>query len=367
MAEPLKQLINAEVVAFLATQLNQRFTQFNKSQFQQQVLAELAVLSLTQRVSLIADKIASQLPADFNKVSPDLVVLAGNWPASENTDGWQNYIAWPLINYAGHAGLKTPDLGLTVLAALTPLFTAEFAIRPYLEQHFELTYQRMLLWTQSNDPHLRRLASEGLRPRLPWGIRLNHIPLEKALALLEQLKDDDSVYVQKSVANHLNDLSKEHPQQILDLCRHWQENATPARQWIIRRALRTLQKQADPSTLALLGYQADLPLSTTFKLAETGCRIGEAVTLQLTIQNLSSQPQPLLIDYELGLVRANDKLLSKVFFWQRILLASNQKISIEKQQKMRQLSTRKLYPGEHNIVLRINGQLQARQSFVLRP
>ncbi|MDX1572581.1 MAG: DNA alkylation repair protein, partial [Methylophaga sp.] len=212
MAEPLKQLINAEALAFLALALKSQFSSFDKSQFQQQVLAKLPSLSLTQRVNLIVNAIASQLSENFSKIAPELVVLAENWPASENTDGWQHYIAWPLISYAGRAGLKTPDLGLTVLASLTPLFTAEFAIRPYLEQHFELTYQRMLLWTQSNDPHLRRLASEGLRPRLPWGIRLNHIPLEKALALLAQLKDDDSVYVQKSVANHLNDLSKEYPQ-----------------------------------------------------------------------------------------------------------------------------------------------------------
>ncbi|HET8807311.1 MAG TPA: DNA alkylation repair protein [Methylophaga sp.] len=367
MAEPLKQLINAEAVAFLAIVLERQFSSFDKSQFQQQVLAELASLTLTQRVNLIADVITSQLPEDFSKVAPPLLTLAENWPVSENTGGWQNYTAWPLISYAGRAGLKTPDMGLTVLAAFTPLFTAEFAIRPYLEQHFESTYQQMLLWTQNTDPHLRRLASEGLRPRLPWGKHLSHIPLKKALALLEQLKDDDSVYVQKSVANHLNDLSKEHPQQILDLCQRWQNNATPARQWIIRRALRTLQKQADPSTMALLGYRADLPLNTTFQLTETECRIGDAVTLQLTIQNLSSQPQSLLIDYELGLMRANGTLTTKVFFWQRLLLASKQKISVAKQQKMQQLSTRKLYPGEHSIVLRINGQLQARQSFQLRP
>lgn len=366
MAEPLKQLINAEVVAFLATQLQQHFSIFDKSQFQQQILAELDVLSLTQRISLLTDAIAGQLPDDFSKVAPAFLILAKNWPAAGNNESWQNYSAWPVISYVGRAGLKTPDLALPVLAALTPLFTAEFAIRPYLEQHFEMTYQQMLVWTQSENPHLRRLASEGLRPRLPWGKRLDHIPLSKALALLDRLKDDDSIYVQKSVANHLNDLSKQQPRQIVDLCQRWQKDATPARLWIIGRALRTLQKQADPATLALLGYQADLPISTTFQLAETDCCIGEAVTLQLTIRNLSSQPQLLLIDYQLWLTRTHGKPSAKVFFWQRLRLAGQQQISLQKQQPMQQLSTRKLYPGEHSIGLRINGQVRALQPFQLR-
>lgn len=367
MAESLKQLINAEAVAFLALALEAQFKGFDKNIFQQQVLAKLESLSLTQRVNMVADAMAQQLPDQFDKVAEDLKMLAKNWPASENTSGWQNYIAWPVIRYAGQAGLKMPDLALPVLAALTPLFTAEFAIRPYLEQHFASTYQQMLLWTQSADPHLRRLASEGLRPRLPWGKRLKHIPLKQALVLLDKLKDDDSIYVQKSVANHLNDLSKDHPQQILDLCQRWQTAATPARLWIIRRALRSLQKQADPSALALLGYQTGVFLDVSFQLAESQCRMGEAVTLKLTIKNLSEQKQPLLIDYELWLKRANGVASAKVFFWQRLELAGQQQLTLQKQQLMQQLSTRKLYAGEHHICLRVNGQQLARQTFQLRP
>ncbi|MEX1200490.1 MAG: DNA alkylation repair protein [Methylophaga sp.] len=367
MAEPLKQLINDEAVAFLAVALETQFDGFDKNRFQQQVLAELEFLSLTQRVNLVADAMARQLPDQFDKVAADLRMLAKNWPASEKTAGWQNYIAWPVISYAGQAGLKTPDLALPLLAVLTPLFTAEFAIRPYLEEHFESTYQQMLLWTQSADPHLRRLASEGLRPRLPWGKRLKHIPLKQALALLDKLKDDDSVYVQKSVANHLNDLSKDYPQQILELCQRWQTAATPARQWIIRRALRSLQKQADPVALALLGYQTDLSLDVTFQLGEIDCHIGETVTLKLTIKNLSEQKQSLLIDYELWLKRANGVALAKVFFWQRLDLAGRQQLTLQKQQAMQQLSTRKLYSGEHHICLRVNGRPLARQTFHLRP
>lgn len=367
MAEPLKQLINAEAVAFLAIALEAQFDGFDKKGFEQQVLAELGSLSLTQRVNLVADAMVRQLPDEFDKVAAGLKALAKNWPTSEKTAGWQNYIAWPVIRYAGQAGLKTPDLALPVLAVLTPLFTAEFAIRPYLEQYFEPTYQQMLLWTQSADPHLRRLASEGLRPRLPWGKRLKHIPLEHALALLDRLKDDDSVYVQKSVANHLNDLSKEHPQQILDLCQSWQTAATTARKYIIRRALRTLQKQADPAALALLGYQTDLSLDVLFQLAETQLHIGETVSLKLTIKNFSDQNQPLLIDYELWLMRANGIASAKVFFWQRLELAGRQHLTLQKQQLMQQLSTRKLYPGEHQICLRVNGQRIARQTFQLKP
>lgn len=367
MAEPLKQLINAEAVSFLADQLAQQFSGFDKHHFQQQVCAELQSLSLTGRINLLAQAIAAQLPDDFSKVVPALHRLAENWPDTENPKGWQHYIVWPVISYAGAAGLKTPQLALPLLAKLTPLFTAEFAIRPYLEQHFDDCYQQMLRWTGSTDPHLRRLASEGLRPRLPWGKRLDHIPLPKALALLERLKDDDSVYVQKSVANHLNDLSKDYPQQIVALCQRWQPDATPARRWIIRRALRSLQKQADPTALQILGYQTELPLNVEFQLAETQCPIGGALSLQLTVTNQSAQPQSLLIDYQLWFKRANGSLSAKVFFWRRITLTPGQQITLHKQQAMQQLSTRKLYPGQQQIGLRINGQQQAQQLFLLMP
>lgn len=367
MAEPLKQLINAQTVAFLGDMLAAQFAGFDKLSFQQQVREKLELLSLTQRVNVLAEAIAQQLPVDFSKVVPGLQKLAADWPVADKNAGWQQYAIWPLITYAGRTGINRPDLALSVLADLTPLFTAEFAIRPYLEKHFDETYRQMLDWADDENPHLRRLASEGLRPRLPWGIRLNHIPPEKALVLLDKLKDDDSVYVQKSVANHLNDLSKEHPQLILDLCQSWQPKATPARQRIIRRALRTLQKQADPAALKILGYSQDLPLAVDFELTETVCRIGESVTMQLTLQNLSAEPQSLLIDYELWLMRGNGRPSAKIFFWQRINIAGRQKIVLQKQQTMQQLSTRKLYPGEHKICLRINGQPQATRIFQLKP
>lgn len=367
MAEPLKQFINVEAVRFLADKLAEQFSDFDKQRFQRQILPELDAISLTQRVSLLGDAIAKQLPADFREVAPGLHQLAANWPVTDNNAGWQQYAIWPLITYAGQAGINKPDLALPVLADLTPLFTAEFAIRPYLEQHFEQTYRQMLDWADHEDPHLRRLASEGLRPRLPWGIHLKHIPTEKALALLDKLKDDDSVYVQKSVANHLNDLSKTHPKLILDLCQSWQDSATPARQWIIRRALRTLQKQAEPAALKILGYSQDLPLSVDFKLSEKACRIGDSVTMQLLLKNPAAQPQSLLIDYELWLMRGNGRQTAKVFFWNRINLTGQQQIVLIKQQAMQQLSTRKLYPGEHKICLRINGQPQTTRIFQLMP
>lgn len=367
MAEPLKELINDEAVAFLGGLLAAQFTDFDIARFQHQAALKVPALSLTQRVACLADLIAEQLPDDFTMVSPQLHILAENWPVNDSAQGWQNYIAWPVISYAGQAGITKPELALPLLAALTGLFTAEFAIRPYLQQHYHLTYQHMLNWTQHADPHRRRLASEGLRPRLPWGKRLTNIPLPEALSLLEQLRDDNSVYVQKSVANHLNDLSKEHPDAILSLCKRWQTDATTARRWIIRRALRSLQKQADPVALALLGYQQNVPVNIDFQLLSDDCKLGEAVTLQLNMLNCGKQAQSLLIDYELVLPRAGGVQSSKVFFWQRLQLAVQQQVSMQKQQAMQQLSTRKLYPGLHEIRLRVNGQILASRSFLLRP
>ncbi|MCX4190016.1 DNA alkylation repair protein [Methylophaga sp. OBS3] len=366
MAEPLKYLINTEAVKFLGDVLVQHFQYFDAERFTKQASAEIDDLSLTQRVDCLAELICEQLDTDFAQVAPKLLLLAEQWQKMGSDVGWESYIAWPIITYAGKAGIKTPEIALPVLGVLTSLFTAEFAVRLYINEYFDISYQHMLAWAESDDLHKRRLASEGLRPRLPWGTRLDNIPLDKALELLALLRDDDSLYVRKSVANHLNDLSKSHPEKILQLCREWQKDATPVRLWIIGRALRTLQKQAHPEALAILGYQQYLAINHRFSLSQHEYQLGEAVELVAELHNVSDKTQSLLVDYELHLPRANGAMSSKVFFWQRLTLAAGESIALQKKQLMQQLSTRKLYPGQHEIRLRVNGQVLAGEAFMLK-
>lgn len=366
MAEPLKYLINTEAVTFLGDVLAQHFQYFDAERFTKQAVAEIDALSLTQRVDCLAELIGEQLDTDFAQVAPTLLVMAEKWQKMDSEVGWENYIAWPLMTFAGKAGIKAPEIALPVLGELTSLFTAEFAIRPYINDYFDISYEYMLAWAESDDLHKRRLASEGLRPRLPWGRRLDNIPLDKALALLTLLKDDDSLYVRKSVANHLNDLSKSYPEQVLQLCREWQKDATPVRLWIIGRALRTLQKQAEPRALAILGYQQDLAINHSFSLSQHDYELGEAVVLLAELHNETDKTQSLLVDYELHLPRANGAMSSKVFFWQRLTLAAGESVALQKKQLMQQLSTRKLYLGQHEIRLRVNGQVLAGRAFMLK-
>ena len=141
---------------------------------------------------------------------------------------------------------------------LTQRFTAEFSIRPFIERHPEATLARLAQWTQDPSPHVRRLVSEGTRPRLPWASRLRDFQRDPApvLALLERLKDDPELYVRRSVANNLNDIGKDHPDLLADVARRWLQNASPERRWIVRHALRSAIKRAEPGALSALGYGA---------------------------------------------------------------------------------------------------------------
>lgn len=201
------------------------------------------------------------------------------------------------------------------------------------------------------------MASEGLRPRLPWGGHLKALRVnpEPVISLLNRLKDDNSRYVQKSVANNLNDISKDHPQRVIAVCREWLKDATPQRQWIIRHGLRSLIKAGEPAVFPLLGYSDTVSVKADFIVSEQQVTLGEAVTLQAAVQSLVNQAQKLVVDYRIWHVKANGKSTAKVYKWKNIELPAQERVELTKLHAFLKLTTRKYYSGRHTIELLING------------
>lgn len=365
MAELLKYRLGQAAIEQIARALIRVSPDFPQSVFVRQSLLSLEPLELKQRVNHVIAVLAECLPRRFTEAATILQQIPRHWQASA-VPGDYGFAAWPLIDYVSVHGLHEPELALQTLEVLTPLFTAEYAIRPFLQQHFELSYGYLQRWTQHENHHVRRLASEGCRPRLPWGRR---VPLlmkqpEVILPILEQLKDDDSDYVRRSVANNLNDISKDYPNVVLALAQQWLGGEPSAkRQWIIKHATRGLVKAGHTEVFALLGHSDNVTLERAqLTLDRTQVGMDESITLNFSFS--LPEAHSVVIDYALHLPRANGKTSVKVFKWQSGQLAAGD-YKLSRSYTFKALTTRRYYAGEHAFEVLVNGQSYGKVMFNL--
>lgn len=317
-------------------------------------------LKLMERRDRIVACLHDQLPADFTAAAP-LIRAVG--------PQFTGLAAVCLPHYVATYGLNEWALSMDLLAELTRFSSAEFAIRPFLVREPAATSQQMWRWTQSPDADVRRLASEGMRPRLPWGIRLTQFiddPLP-VLAVLKQLITDESPYVQKSVANNLNDISKDHPDLVVTFAqRYW--NQTSQTNWMLTRGLRTLFKQGNPAVLALQGYALtakEQVRSLQFTPAHQLAQIGQTTRLHYQFRSTAATELPLYLGYRVHYVRQRGATTTKDFFLKRVTLAAGAELTGEVTIPWRQLTTRHLYAGEHVIELLVNTQPIAASRVIL--
>lgn len=369
MPQLMKDKLGLEAIEQISEALRVCLIDFDQQQFINQALNGLDELELKQRVDHLITVLADYLPVDFVEVAKVLIAIKDYWLSLPTTNSWEAFTAWPLVDYVAVYGLKQPKLALQVLKTLTPLFSAEFAIRPFLEQYYDITYQQLIVWATDPDEHVRRLASEGSRPRLPWGKRLskfchNPAPL---FPILDELKDDSSLYVRRSVANNLNDIAKDHPNKVINLCRTWSLDASVERQWLICHALRSLVKSGHQDVFVLLGYTKNPQVKlSSFKLTETSLVLGDFLEIEVTLQSKTSDTQKLVIDYKLHHVKANGSTTSKVFKWKNITLDKQQVIELSKRHSFKKITTRQYYSGIHTVELLINGVSYVSADFELR-
>jgi 3-methyladenine DNA glycosylase AlkC len=361
--EPFKNLISEEVVDLIGLHLGKSLNGFDRKAFVASIVPLLEELELKQRVQLISEKMLSVLPTNTEErnailvgmLHPDTLTSARETSSEDGMCGWG---VWPLTDVIGRSGLTAFDHSMEALREITMRGTSEFDVRPLIAADPDRALNIMLGWAKDDNEHVRRLATEGSRPRLPWGMRLHALVADptKTLPILEVLRDDPSEYVRRSVANHLNDIAKDHPDLAANIARNWMTHASKYREKLIRHACRSLIKQGHSATLAVFGI---LPPAIGMPLIEINPRkvvLGGALTFDVTFSSTSAKPQKLIIDYVIHHRKANGTLAPKVFKWKQLTLSPNETLRETRRHPMRPITTRTYYSGDHAVSLRINGQ-----------
>ncbi|HTK62067.1 MAG TPA: DNA alkylation repair protein [Pseudonocardia sp.] len=327
-------------------------------------------LGLSERARLGRDAILGDLPGGYRQLA-DLTRAALDDP---RLTGW---MIWPLTEAiataattatAGTDGGDFED-GLELLAALTPMLTSEFALRTFLNADLDHTLWVVAGWTSHPDAAVRRLASEGTRPRLPWASQVPAIMARPAatVPVLDRLYTDDSDFVRRSVSNHLNDISRLDAGLALGTARRWAASPAPTTAGVVRHAMRTLIKAADVDALALVGFDTPRgalsvtgPLLRELRIPEEG-----EIFFDATITNTSDGEARVAIDYVIHYLKANGRTAPKVFKLSERRLGAGERIDIGRRHSFRTRSTRRHHPGPHAVELQVNGERYGRAEFIL--
>ena len=276
----------------------------------------------------------------------------------------------PHVFFVSDHGLDQFEAAMTAQYELTKRFTAEFSIRAFIVHHPQATMERLHAWAHDPNVHVRRLVSEGTRPRLPWAPRLRGFQEdpEPVLALLEILKDDPEEYVRRSVANNLNDIAKDHPDRVVEVAAAWWESGDANRRRLVRHGLRTLIKAGHPAALDVLGYGPDSPVEVeSVVVTPTDVAIGDSVRIEVTIRNRSDRRGEALVDLVVHFVKSNGHTSPKVFKGGERSVPPGERHTITKTVSLKQHSTRTHHPGTHRVDVQLNGAIVPGPTFELHP
>ncbi|HEX6339610.1 DNA alkylation repair protein [Umezawaea sp.] len=329
----------------------------------------LGGLGLRERTDLVHDALLADLPPAFPRF--EAVVRE-----ALRDPGFTGWMIWPVTEAVtsralADGGTEAFDRALALLAELTPRLTAEFGIRRLLDADLGRALPIVLTWTDHADEHVRRLASEGTRPLLPWAKRVRAIVEDPAAAVpvLDALHRDPSEYVRRSVANHLNDISRRDPALAAATAARWLEGEpAPETLRLVRHGLRTLVKQGHPRALALLGFPPVPGLLVEGPLLDTtAVEVGGALGFSFAVENTGPAPARLAIDYVVHHRKANGSTTPKVFKLTTRTLAAGERLTVARTHSFKVITTRVYHPGEHAIALQVNGEAFGRSTFTLLP
>lgn len=367
MAQPLKAHFGPAVVHRLARELRMTWPQFDAGAFTRDALDGFEALELMPRGIHLARVLRRHLPPDL-EAAIDIIVRSARVLSDSSTGGGMAaFFYLPHVAFVGEFGLEAFEASMRAQHELTQKFTAEFSIRAFLAHDEAATLERLAIWASDPSAHVRRLVSEGTRPRLPWAGRLRRFQRDPrpVLALLERLKDDPDEYVRRSVANNLNDIGKDHPDVLLRVARRWWRGAPEPRRRLIRHALRSLVKAGDPRALAVVGYGHAAPVRIrSVRIRPTRVAIGGKVVVQVEVENPGTRPADVLIDLRVHFVKARGTKL-KVFKLGTRRIEPGERVTLRKTLSLAHLTTRTPYPGRHRIELQVNGRVRPAGEFVV--
>lgn len=360
MAEPLKNYFGEEIPRRIAGMIRAVHPDFPVKPFLRDALRGYDALELVQRGKRIAECLRQHLPVDYGRALN--ILLASIDAPVEKTDGtpMASFLYLPHVTFVARYGLDHFELSMQAQYELTQRFTAEFSIRPFIERYPERTLAMLRTWTSDPSPHVRRLVSEGTRPRLPWASRLREFQRDPTpvLELLELLKDDPELYVRRSVANNLNDIGKDHPALLFATAERWLQGANAERQWLVNHALRSAVKRGEQGALAALGFGKPAQLEVhKATLLPRRPSIGSGINVAFTLHNPGKKTQRALVDFQIHFVKANGDSRPKVFKLKEVELPPGSSLTLGKNISLAVHTTRKPYVGKHLVDAVINGKV----------
>ena len=364
------QLFNRERVEYLADIFRAADKRFDASGFVSATMRNLKQLELKERITHIAEVLEGFLNSNF-RVSAKQIVAALPPPLdpSLTDDDFGDFIFAPLGQFVVRNGLDAKHLRLSLqtLKAITQRFSMEDAIRAFINAHPTQTLEELTKWSTDKNYHVRRLVSEGTRPTLPWSARISIGPSE-TLHLLDRLHADSTRYVTRSVANHLNDISKNDAGLVLETLGRWRDEGAQEEaelRWITNHSLRTLVKRGHPETLRFLGFATSPKIEVSdFLLRPERLSAGQAFEFSFTVQ--AKRDETLVIDYVIDFVKSGGKRSPKVHKLKQLQLKKGEVVTVRKKHMLRDgATTYTLYPGIHTVTIQINGQPFGQQSFDL--
>jgi 3-methyladenine DNA glycosylase AlkC len=373
--EPFKNLLSAQTVAEAGRHLQRAWPAFDRRRFETLAADGLADLEFKARAHHLCTALEAILPEDFAVAAGIIEAALGpagvgdNLASLRTTDaGLGGWVVWPLGEFVVRRGMQAPTRALAALHALTQRFSAEYAVRPFIATHPDLAFATLSRWAQDPSAHVRRLASEGSRPRLPWGMQLKALVADPTptLPLLRALQDDPSDYVRRSVANHLNDIAKDHPALVAEWVEEHLPGAPKPRQALLKHASRTLIKKGDARMLKAWGLGRPLRGEAQLKLSPRRASVGETLNLDVQLRSSATRAQKLVIDYAVHHVKANGETSPKVFKGWVLDLAAGEARTLRKTHSLRPITTRRYHAGRHAVELRVNGETLGRATFDLK-
>lgn len=359
MAHQLKEMFNRAYYERLAQEVEVAAPKVKRVALVKDMLHGNEGRELNARMRHASITLREHLPTDFRKAVYILREVAPRMP--------RGYTALLYPDFVGQFGHSDPAFSLEALKYFTSFGSSEFAVREFFRRDVQGTLNVMKAWAVDENEHVRRLASEGSRPRLPWSFRLDAVLKDPKLTtpILERLRADGSVYVRKSVANHLNDFSKDHPAYMIGVLRSW-DRTHPYTAWIAKHASRTLIKAGNLDALALFAFDSKVKVRVDdLQLSARRLKLGETLEFSFTVVSESARAQQLVIDYAIHYRKANGGTSKKVFKLKELELPAKASTRLSKRQRFVDFSTRKHYAGDHMVEILVNGRSMTKAAFHL--
>jgi len=365
MATPLKELYSRPFYENFSETVQRALPAFDQEKFIHLIFNDdFDSYELKQRMNHTAVVLHHFLSDDFPEAAGQIKEIIRHIRETEQEELSLEFMFFP--EYVSRYGLNHFDHSVDAIEFITQFTSCEFAVRPFILEYEQKMLVRMQDWTLHDSHHVRRLASEGSRPRLPWAMALTPLKKDPApiLPILENLKDDPSEYVRRSVANSLNDISKDNPRVTKQIAEQWlgTNQETDA---LVKHGCRTLLKQGDKDVMNLFGFRSEKLECSDFNIHTPRVKLGDNLEFSFSVKNRDHRVRLLRLEYAIYFLRKNGSLSKKVFKISEREIEPGDKLDITRKQSFHPITTRTYYPGTHKVSAIINGKENTLRTFEL--